>query len=64
MYAPVVTRFDTYSVDVDSGTRAYMETILSLPAFREWLGAALEETWVVSFDEVDEPPVAVYRQAA
>lgn len=49
MYAPVVTRFQTYGVDLealgDDGTaRAYMEAILTLPAMRDWIeGAAAEE---------------------
>lgn len=41
MYAPVVTRFRTYGVDVaalgDDGTaKAYMDAILTLSAFLEW----------------------------
>jgi glutathione S-transferase len=64
MFAPLVTRLDTYSIPVSAGTRAYMDAILSLPAFREWLAAALEETWIVDHDEVDEEPIEVYRKAA
>jgi glutathione S-transferase len=64
MYAPVVTRLDTYSIPVAAETRAYMDAILSLPSFGEWLAAALRETWVVREDEVDEPPIAVHRKAA
>ena len=41
-----------------------MDAILSLPAFREWLAAALKETWIVAADEVDEEPIANYRRAA
>lgn len=62
MYAPVVTRLDTYSWPVDEDTRAYMDTILGLPAFVEWREAALDEEWVLSEDEVDEPAIAVYRR--
>ena len=64
MYVPVVTRLDTYSVPVSAQTRAYMDAVLGLPAFREWLGAALQEPWVVAEDEVAEEPVEVFRQAA
>ena len=63
MYAPVVTRFDTYSIPVDAAARAYMDTILSLPAFRDWREAALPEPWTIADDEVDEAQVAVYRTA-
>src|SRR3954471_6150188 len=61
VYAPVVTRFDTYSIPVDPVSRAYMDTILALPAFREWREAALREPWMTPCDEVDEEPVAVFR---
>ncbi len=48
MYAPVVTRFRTYGVDLaklgdDGLASAYMETILALPAFREWEEGARRE---------------------
>ena len=62
MYAPVVTRLDTYAIPVDRVSRDYMDAILSLPAFREWLGAALDEPWVLEFDEVSEAPVEVLRR--
>ena len=62
MYAPVVTRLDTYSLPVEADTRAYMDAVLSLPAFVEWREAALDEEWAVAADEVDEAPIAVYRR--
>lgn len=49
MYAPVVSRFVTYDVDLkslgDDGTaRAYMDAILTLPAMQDWIaGAEMEE---------------------
>ena len=45
MYAPVVTRFATYAVDVDPVCRAYMEAVESLPAMRQWRAAAETEPW-------------------
>jgi glutathione S-transferase len=45
MYAPVVTRLDTYQIAVQPDTRAYMNAILSHPAFLAWKAAALKETW-------------------
>jgi glutathione S-transferase len=44
MYAPVVHRFRTYAIDVSPESRAYMETMMALPAFREWTEAGLAET--------------------
>ncbi|WP_445502990.1 glutathione S-transferase family protein [Microvirga sp. G4-2] len=64
MYAPLATRLDTYSFPLDAPTRAYVDTILSLPAFEEWRAAALKETWIVDADEVDEEAVENYRKAA
>ena len=43
MYAPVVSRFDTYGVEVPAPVRAYMDRIVALPAMREWKSAAEKE---------------------
>jgi len=64
MYAPLATRLDTYSFALDATTQAYVDTILSLPAFQEWRSAAMKEEWIVEADEVDEEPVEIYREAA
>ncbi|HKE43718.1 MAG TPA: glutathione S-transferase family protein [Steroidobacteraceae bacterium] len=45
MYAPVVTRFNTYGFEVSSISRAYMRTVLEDPAFKEWARAAEVETF-------------------
>lgn len=64
MYAPLATRLDTYSIALDGTTRAYVDAILSLPAFREWRAAALKEEWIVDADEVDEDAIENFRKAA
>lgn len=38
MFAPVVSRFETYAVPVDTVCRDYMGAILALPAMADWLG--------------------------
>jgi glutathione S-transferase len=43
MYAPVVSRFETYGVDVPANVRAYMDRVLALPAMREWRAACEKE---------------------
>jgi glutathione S-transferase len=43
MYAPVVSRFDTYGVPVSASVRAYMDRVIALPAMREWLEASQKE---------------------
>jgi glutathione S-transferase len=57
MYAPVVSRFHTYAVEVAPRARAYMEAVMGLPAWREWREAALREPWVLPEDEPDWPTV-------
>lgn len=57
MYAPVVSRFHTYAVEVSSASRAYMEAVMALPAWEEWRRAALAEPWALARSEVDWPLV-------
>ncbi|MET0605943.1 MAG: glutathione S-transferase family protein [Beijerinckiaceae bacterium] len=61
MYAPVATRFHTYSIAVDPISQSYVDAIYDLPAFRQWRDAALKEPWVVLEDEADEPVLEDYR---
>jgi glutathione S-transferase len=55
MFAPVVTRFVTYSVPVPRFAAAYMEAMLDHPWLREWVEAAQAEPWVI---EKYETPAA------
>jgi glutathione S-transferase len=57
MYAPVVSRFHTYAVELGALARAYMDAVMALPAWGEWRAAALAEPWVLPEDEVDWPTV-------
>ena len=57
MYAPVVSRFATYAVEVGDAARAYMQAIMTLPAWAQWRIAALQEPWVLPEDEPDWPDV-------
>jgi glutathione S-transferase len=57
MYAPVVSRFHTYAVAVGERSRAYMDAVMALPAWREWKEAALKEPWILPYDEPDWPTV-------
>ncbi len=49
MFAPVVTRFITYEVALDPVCVAYCDTVMDLPAMKEWVSAAEAEP-----DEIDE----------
>ncbi|WP_322517845.1 glutathione S-transferase family protein [Rhodopseudomonas palustris] len=43
MYAPVVTRFMTYGVELDPQLAGYARTIMDMPEMREWIAAARQE---------------------
>jgi glutathione S-transferase len=57
MYAPVVSRFHTYAVEVGATSAAYMRSVMALPAWQDWYAAALKEEWLLEEDEVDWPTV-------
>jgi glutathione S-transferase len=57
MYAPVVTRLNTYGIAVSRETRDYIDAVMALPAFAEWRAASIAETWIVPEDEADWPTV-------
>jgi len=57
MYAPIVSRFETYAIDVSAPVAAYMQAVIALPAWQEWRRAALRETWVIRKFEYDWPDV-------
>jgi glutathione S-transferase len=57
MYAPVVSRFHTYAVEVGPAAQTYMQAVMALPAWAEWRAAAIKETWLLAEDEVDWPTV-------
>src|SRR3984893_3069368 len=40
MFAPVVTRFLTYDVKLDSDCAAYSKAVMALPAMQEWIEGA------------------------
>jgi glutathione S-transferase len=43
MFAPVCTRFLTYSVPMSEPCRAYCRTIMEWPPMKEWVEAAKQE---------------------
>ena len=47
MYAPVVTRFITYSVAMPPFAELYMKAVLSHPHVIEWIDKAQDEPWVI-----------------
>ena len=49
MYAPVVTRFLSYDVPLDTVCASYCKRVMDLPAMQEWVAAAKQEP-----EEIDE----------
>ncbi|WP_417667059.1 glutathione S-transferase family protein [Roseibium sp.] len=52
MYAPVVSRFETYELTDDPDALAYMARIIALPAWKSWREAGERESWVVAASEI------------
>ena len=56
IYAPVVSRFATYSITVPGFAEAYMQAVLEHEWLQQWIAAAEAEDWVI---EQYEMPVRV-----
>lgn len=62
MFAPVVTRLDTYELRVAPETRRYMNAVLAHPAFVRWRSEALQEPWIIPHYEAGTTPVELYHK--
>jgi glutathione S-transferase len=52
MFAPVVSRFQTYGVELDGDEAEYAQAILEIPAVKEWVKDARKEPWsIAKFDQ-------------
>ena len=54
MYAPVVTRFITYGVNVPPFAAMYMKSVLSHPHVNDWIDKAQDEPWVIEQYETED----------
>jgi glutathione S-transferase len=52
MYAPIVSRFSSYAIEVGTVGEAYMAAVMALPAFVEWRDAGIAEPWIMPGNEV------------
>jgi glutathione S-transferase len=50
VFAPVVSRFHVYKVPVSRDSRAYMDAVMALPAWKELTQAALSEPAIAKYD--------------
>jgi glutathione S-transferase len=55
MFAPVVTRFITYSLPVARFAQPYMMAVIDHPFMQEWIGGAQAEDWVI--ERFEQPVV-------
>jgi len=51
MFAPVVSRFNTYKIPMSGNVAAYVQTVLDMPLMQEWKKTAIGEAWVI--DQVE-----------
>ena len=51
MYAPVVSRFRTYKIELEAEAQAYADAVWALPALQEWLTAAKNEPMIIESAE-------------
>ena len=61
MFAPVVSRLETYQIQVSPDTRTYMSDVLNHPAFLAWKADALKEPWTIPDYESGHTPVETFR---
>ena len=47
MYAPVITRFVSYSLPIARFAQSYGQAVISHPFMQEWIGGAQAEDWVI-----------------
>lgn len=55
-FAPVVSRFQTYGVEVSAISRTYMKTVLGTREVQRWIAEATAETEVLEAFEIGETP--------
>ena len=51
MYAPVVSRFRTYKIELQDEAQRYADAIWALPSLQEWLMAARKEPMIIEAAE-------------
>jgi glutathione S-transferase len=55
MYAPVVTRFATYGIELAGAEREYSNAVHALPSLQEWTKAGQAEARVITASERGTP---------
>ncbi|NJN47277.1 MAG: hypothetical protein HC808_13275 [Candidatus Competibacteraceae bacterium] len=55
MFSPVVSRFNTYGVELPEVAQQYAATMNAHPALQEWVAAGHAETEIIEEDEAGTP---------
>jgi glutathione S-transferase len=53
MFAPVVTRFDSYGVSLPAAAQSYVADVLAHPLVQRWYAEAAAESWSIDKYETD-----------
>jgi len=54
MFAPVVSRFTSYAVNMNETCQTYMNAVQAVPAMQAWSDAGRIEPWTIVEDEIPE----------
>jgi len=52
MYAPVASRMNTYGIELDTVSQAYVDAVHQHPDVSSWRAAAAAESWSIAHEEV------------
>jgi glutathione S-transferase len=52
MFAPIVNRLHVYDIPVSAPTRAYMDAVMNMAAWKDWSAAASAEPWTIEKFEI------------
>jgi glutathione S-transferase len=52
MYLPVLSRFQSYQIEVPPIVQQYMKLMLNLPSYKQWLQSAVAEVEVIADSEL------------
>jgi glutathione S-transferase len=52
VFAPIVNRLHVYDIPVSAPTRAYMDAVMNMAAWKDWSAAASAEPWTIEKFEI------------
>lgn len=52
MYLPVISRFNSYQIEVPANIQKYMDMMLNLPGYKLWLQASIAEVEIMAMGKI------------